>query len=375
MNSIKICLVSDTIYDLNGVSRFIQDFAKEALVQEKHFYIIGSTSKTCEEEILNIYNFKPLFKIKMPFYNSLDLVFPNFFKIHRHIKAIKPDLLHISTPGFVGLCALISAKILKIKIAGIYHTDFSAYIYDNTKSKILKSISSFFLKLFYKRFNKIFSRTNEYKEYIKRIHHFQEKDLITLKPGINTKRFDDININSNYFQNKKFKLLYVGRVSVEKNIPFLLKLFKKLNNKDIELNLVGDIELKNFNLNEYENYNINFLGRKQGLELLNIYASSDVFIFPSTTDTLGQVVIEAMSSALVPIVTNKGGPKEFVNNEFGFVLDVEDKNAWLKTINNLSKDKDYLKKLQKKAKEKSNEFTISSSFEDFWNKNLEIINS
>ena len=111
MKKIKICLISDTIYDVNGVSRFIQDITKESKKQNKIFYVIGSTKKVHYEDIPNIINIKPIFTIKMPFYKSLDLVFPNFFKIKSQILKLKPDLLHISTPGTVGLCALITAKL------------------------------------------------------------------------------------------------------------------------------------------------------------------------------------------------------------------------------------------------------------------------
>lgn len=373
MDCKRVCLVSDTIYDLNGVSRFIQDFSNEALKQNKEFYVIGSTNKKCEDIHPNIFNIKPLFTIKMPFYKSLDLVFPNFFKIYKKIKEIDPELLHISTPGFIGLTALLSSRILKIPVVGIYHTDFSAYIYDNTNSKLFTFISKKFLQLFYKPFHAIFSRTNEYKDILINKYNFKNKNFLTLKPGINLNRFYNPEISNNYFKNDRFKFLYVGRISVEKNIDFLINIFKELNSKDIELNLVGDIEIENINFEELKKYNINFLGRKTGIELLNIYASSNTFIFPSTTDTLGQVVIEAMASKLPVIVTNVGGPKEFVNEKFGFILDINDKKQWLEKIIFLNNNSKLAKNMGKEAFIESNNFSISESFLDFWNKNCEII--
>jgi len=115
MEKLKICLVSDTVYDVNGVSRFIQDFAKEALYFEKDFKVVTSTSKEHYESIENIENIQPFFRMKMPFYKSLDLVIPNYFKIHKQLKELRPDLLHISTPGTVGLCALVASNWTKTK--------------------------------------------------------------------------------------------------------------------------------------------------------------------------------------------------------------------------------------------------------------------
>ena len=90
----------------------------------------------------------------------------------------------------------------------------------------------------------------------------------------------------------------------------------------MDLILVGDNELK-LDENKLLKFNIHLLGRQKGLTLSKIYASSNCFIFPSTTDTLGQVVLEALASGLPVIVSNQGGPKEFVSNDYGYVL-----NGW-----------------------------------------------
>lgn len=376
MKDIKICLVSDTIYDLNGVSRFIQDFSKEALKNKKEFYVIGSTLKTNDEKIKNIFNIKPFFKIKMPFYKSLDLVFPNVFKIHKKIKEINPSIMHISTPGFIGLSALISCKILRIPIVGIYHTDFPSYLYRHTKSKIVLFITKIFLRVFYCGFKKLFTRTKEYKKILVDDLNFKKENLVELKPGIDLSKFDKSFLDSKVWKkygldNKNLKALYVGRVSLEKNVDKLIDFWKETDLKDIDLILVGDVE---FSVNkEYlKKYNIFFLGRLKGEILSIIYASSSFFIFPSTTDTLGQVVMEAMASGLPVFVTDKGGPKEFVNEKLGYVLNIENKNEWKEKIEFLNKNREILEDKSINAIEFMKENSISKSFEDFWDKNLQI---
>ena len=94
--------------------------------------------------------------------------------------------------------------------------------------------------------------------------------------------------------------------------------------------------------------------------------------YHSTTDTLGQVVMEAMASGLPVIVTNKGGPKEFINEKIGYVLDINDKKSWKKTIKLLSKDEYILKEKSINAINFMKDNSILKSFEDFWNKNLQI---
>lgn len=377
MKDLNICLVSDTVYDVNGVSRFIQDFSKEAIKFNKNFNVLTSTRKNHYEKIENIHNIKPWFTIKMPFYKSLDLVFPNFFKIKRKIKELSPDLLHISTPGTVGLCALVSAKLLKIPVVGIYHTDFPAYMYKNTKSKFVRWGTIKFLKLFYGSYKALFSRSNEYLETINKQMGFSFDDLYLLKAGINIDSFDkkykDDTIWEEYGIDKNsFKVLYTGRISVEKNVDKLIKLWRREKFYNCDLILVGDIEINKLDINSLKQNNIFFLGRKQELVLSKLYASSDCFIFPSTTDTLGQVVMEAMSSGLPVIVTNKGGPKTFVKKDLGYIVDINSFEEVSNAIKELSlKDEVYNSKkvaAYKFMRDKS----ISHSFIDFWENNLKI---
>lgn len=377
MKDIKICLVSDTVYDINGVSRFIQDFSKEAIKYEKDFHIITSTKKSHYENLENIINIKPFFVMNMPFYKSLDLVIPSFFKIKRKIKELNPDLLHISTPGTVGLCALISAKILKIPVVGIYHTDFPAYMYKNTNSNFVKWGTIKFLKFFYSSFKAIFLRSNEYSKTVKDQLNFKDENLYLLKAGINIENFDkkfrDLNIWEKFdIDRNRFKFLYVGRISVEKNVDKLIRIWEKEKFYNCDLVLVGDLEIDSLNKEKLRKDNIFLIGRKQQEELSTVYASSDCFIFPSTTDTLGQVVMEAMSSGIPVIVTNKGGPKTFVNEECGYVLDINSIEDLLKSMKEISQDKNLYEKKRENAYAFMQDKSISHCFLDFWeiNKNI-----
>ena len=379
MNKVKIVLFSDTVYDLNGVSRFLNDFAD---IANNSFSIISSTKKCAFLEKKNIYNISPLFRFSMPFYKELDLVFPNPFTMAKIFKSLAPNLVHISTPGPIGLVGLFLAKRYKIPKAGIYHTDFPEYIYKNTNSKIFKAIAKLYLRLFYKNFEAIFVRSDEYKDIVLRDLKIDKSKIFTLKAGIDTKKFDllfrNINIWKEYkIRERSFKILYVGRVTKEKNIGFLIEIFKEIYKLciNIDLIVVGNGEFLKYK-DELKKYNIHFLGIKSGKELSIIYASSDLFIFPSTTDTLGQVVLEAMSSSLPVLVTNEGGPKEFVKEaNAGFILDVNNKNEWINAILSLYNDYNLCEEYSKNAKSFMKNKDIQNSFEDFSMKNSSIFQS
>lgn len=374
MKKVKIVLFSDTVYDLNGVSRFLNDFVD--IKAHDSFSIITSTKKSAFSQKKNIYNISPYFKISMPFYKELDLVFPNPFKMSKTLKTLAPDLVHVSTPGPVGIIGSFLARIYKVPKAGIYHTDFPEYIYKNTNSKVFKYISKIYLRFFYKNFEAIFVRSNEYKDIVINDLKIDESKIFILNAGIDTKKFSpifrDVDIWKEYkIRENSLKFLYVGRVTKEKNIEFLIELFKELYDfsLNIDLIVVGNGEYLKYK-EELKAYNIHFLGIKKGIELSKVYASSDIFIFPSTTDTLGQVVFEAMSSALPVLVTNEGGPKEFVKTaNCGFILDIKDKKEWKKSIVKFYEDKNLQKEYAKNAEIFMLDKGIENSFEDFCIKN------
>ena len=110
------------------------------------------------------------------------------------------------------------------------------------------------------------------------------------------------------------KFLYVGRVSREKNLDTLLEAFVDLKRAgtEAELLIVGDGPYLATLRDRYRRGDIVFTGFLEGDDLARAYAGADVFVFPSTTDTFGNVVLEAHASGLPTIVSNQGGPAENV---------------------------------------------------------------
>lgn len=380
----KIVLFTDTFCDANGVSRFLQDMSKEAKKADIEFYVITSTAKNYCDKLENANILKPIFKMKMPFYKDLDLVIPPYFKMKKVLKELDPDIVHVSTPGLVGICGVLLAKKFKKPLVGTYHTDFPMYIYKNTKSKIFKEITRRYLKFFYKGFSSIVTRSKEYIDVIQKDIGFIKEDIHFLQPGTNistfSPRFEDQNIwNKLNLSNESLKFLYVGRATKEKNLDILFEIwkefYKKSSKKQSHLIIVGSGDLLKYK-DELKKYNIEFLGHKQKEELSSIYASSSIFVFPSTTDTLGQVVLESMSSGTPCIVTTIGGPQGIVNGgekQVGIVLDIEDKNSWVDTLLEIENKNISLDDMAKNAYEYSQNFSIANTFKSFYNINSSVI--
>jgi glycosyltransferase involved in cell wall biosynthesis len=370
----SIVLITDTVCDANGVSRFIQDIAKVAKQENKNFRVISSTTKEYCDKLNNIKRLKPFIRFKMPFYPELDLVIPPFRKLYKEIKALQPDVIHISTPGLVGLTGYFIAKRLKVPIYGTYHTDFASYLYSNTNSKLVKKITRFFEKKFYKGCKGVFLRSDTYRGLIENEFQINPKNVFTLPAGINIAHFSLSYRDTNYWEQydipkDTIKALYVGRVTSEKNIAFLLELWKKnhtpTDNKWLILVGSGSFYKKR---HEYEPYHIKFLGHQDKEALKTIYASSDFFVFPSNSDTLGQVVIEAMASALAVIVSNEGGPKTLVSEERpnGYVLEKNNESLWRNSINELAENNQQREVFSQNALALSKDLSIEKSFALFW---------
>jgi len=165
----KICFITDTYCDINGVSRFLQDILGIASKKDDEVYLLTVTNK----KICNRYDksiiLKPKFSFPIPYYKELDMVFPPFNRIKKELDTIQADIIHISTPGIVGFYGRYYAKKNNIPIAGTYHTDFPSYVYKNTKIRLFEKIVKKYMHFFYKDFQILFTRSLEY---MKPLTHF-----------------------------------------------------------------------------------------------------------------------------------------------------------------------------------------------------------
>jgi glycosyltransferase involved in cell wall biosynthesis len=133
---------------------------------------------------------------------------------------------------------------------------------------------------------------------------------------------------------KGINLLYAGRVSKDKNIAFLLDVYRELIKHHVDVNLVvagdgPDLETMKQNARDLER--VRFLGLVDHRNLPEIYSSSHALFFPSVTDTFGMAVLESQSCGLPALVSDRGGPKKIVKNgETGYVVPADDMQAWVK---------------------------------------------
>jgi glycosyltransferase involved in cell wall biosynthesis len=191
------------------------------------------------------------------------------------------------------------------------------------------------------------------------------KEKIKLYPrGVDIQRFRPMPKEKS--NTKRF--IYVGRVSKEKNLHLLASAFKKLSTKyhDVVLQIVGDGPYKEEMQEILKGYKAEFTGYRQGDDLVKLYSDADLFVFPSTTDTFGNVVLEAQACGTPVIVTDLGGPMEnIVPNETGIIVKGDDENALYNGMKKLLDD-DRFDQMSQKGREYMDNRSFENAFLKTW---------
>jgi len=164
-------------------------------------------------------------------------------------------------------------------------------------------------------------------------------------------------------------LLYVGRISREKNLHLLADAFLRLRRAHPGANLVitGDGPYATEMKDSLSGKGAVFTGYVQGDELASLYASCDLFVFPSTTDTFGNVVLEAQASGLPVIVTAQGGPQENVDHgSTGLVVESADADGLASAMEELVRDEPRRLRMSRAARDAMEKRSFDRAFMQTW---------
>ncbi|MES2308716.1 MAG: glycosyltransferase family 1 protein, partial [Verrucomicrobiota bacterium] len=363
---------TDTLEDVNGVARTICAMAKAA--QDAGYSLTVVTSRS-EMKItgLPIKNFEPVGEFEIPEYKLQKMSFPPVLEMIDYIHQEGFTELIISTPGPVGLTALAAGKLLGLRMSGIYHTDFPQYARFLSDDALMESLIWSYMQWFYGQFDLIYSNSDFYRR-CWRERGIPEHRLEILPRGLDTELFNPKHRNESYWKTKGAQgpvLLYVGRVSKEKELAFLTEVALELKKRGEKFTVavVGDGPYRE-EMNTLLPDAI-FTGILTGQELGVAYASADLFLFPSTTDTFGNVVIEAMAAGLPTLVSDVGGPRELViREEQGGVFQAKNLNAWTKGLADWLHRLPSLESRQKLAKSVHDERSWDRAFAAFWKQGL-----
>lgn len=309
----RILFVSDAWHpQVNGVVRTIQTTAEELRAMGHSVDVIGP---------------EPFATFPLPTYKEIRIAMLPGAKLADMIDDLMPDAIHIATEGPLGWAAREYCLNHEIQFTTSYHTQFPEYI--KKRIPVPRSWIYRVLRLFHAPASAVMVTTPSM-EAMLRNRGFTH--LRRWSRGVSTDIFKPIPESERLFQDLPGPImLYVGRVAVEKNIGAFLAL-KQPGTKIV----VGDgPQLENL---KKQHPDVKFVGSKKGEELSRHYASADVFVFPSRTDTFGLVVLEALASGVPVAAYPVTGPLDILGPD-GSGVGILDENLDLAVERALKLDK------------------------------------
>lgn len=367
---------TDTLEDVNGVSTTVRKMAAAASAAGEELVVVSSLGELHADDI-PVKNFRPIGEFELPEYELQKLSFPPILQILDYVQQEQFTEIIISTPGPMGLTGLLAAKMLNLQTSGIYHTDFPEYIRILTEDKFLESLAWTYMRWFYGQQDTVFVNSEQYRRsWVDR--GIEEAKLKILPRGLDTELFcperRDVtfwrrfaNDSAEVERPDLVRLLYVGRISKEKDLDVLATAYRQLRSENlpVKLYLVG-LGPYSAALQDLLRDAV-FTGYLAGEDLARAYASADIFVFPSTTDTFGNVIIEAQASGLPVVVSDIGGPKELVDDGVsGSVTKAHDPEDFARGLRTLVTNPDLREQMRSRARRSVLDRSWPSAFQKFW---------
>ncbi|MDZ8092482.1 MAG: glycosyltransferase family 1 protein [Nostoc sp. DedQUE05] len=249
----------------------------------------------------------------LPLYPELKMALPRP-AIGYVLEKFKPDIIHVVNPAVLGLSGIFYSKILKIPLVASYHTHLPQYL----QHYGLGMLEGFLWELLKGAHNQAALNLCTSTAMVEELtaHGIERVDL--WQRGVDTELFHpdlaSVEMRSRLSQNHPESplLLYVGRLSAEKEIERIKPILEAI--PEARLALVGDGPHREALQKHFAGTNTYFVGYLMGQELGSAFASADAFIFPSRTETLGLVLLEAMAAGCPVVAARSGGIPDIVTD-------------------------------------------------------------
>ncbi len=322
----KITFVTDTYSpQANGVATTLERLVNGLRDRGHAVDVVRPAVLACDEEGLEVPSFG------LPGYREVRFGFPMKMVLQARWSKNRPDVIYVATETPLGASAITAARALGIPAASGFHTNFQQYVAHYRLPLLEKATMS----------------------YLRRVHN---RSVCTFVPShdvidqLDARGFENLQllpkgVDTRLFHPKKRSLplrqswgagagglvgIYVGRIAAEKNLPLIVAAFREIQKKipDFKGVFVGDGP----RLEEMKREHPDFIytGVLRGEALAEHYASADLFLFPSVTETFGNVTLEAMSSGLAVVAYDYAAARQHIRHGInGFVAPFDDREKYL----------------------------------------------
>jgi glycosyltransferase involved in cell wall biosynthesis len=333
----RVIVFSDTFDETNGVAGTMRRLASEAAAGSLSLRV--AVARTLGAETAGIVAFAPDWTLPLPGYELLELRFPILAEVLERIEKERPDAIHVATPGPLGLCGLICAKLLGVPVVGSYHSELGPFALHITRDVLVAQTLDMWVDWFYRQCALVLAPTRTVAEALEA--RGLDGRVAVWGRGVDTERFTPERrseaVRAGLLGDGRVLLLSVGRLSEEKRLQVLLDAFGRLVKlrPDARLAIVGEGPARAA-LERDAPQGVRFLGELRGDALADTYAAANVFCFPSTTETFGQVILEAAASGLPVVAARAGGASELVRHEWtGTLVPPDDSAAFADALGRL----------------------------------------
>jgi glycosyltransferase involved in cell wall biosynthesis len=283
------------------------------------------------------------FGVGIPFYQGMKMYVPRFAAFLDRARADGVEVVHYTTPGPVGLAAMYTSWRLGVPMMGSFHTQLAEYTELLSGSRRLGELMRQYQRWPYGKCARVLVPSEATRQLLIDTKIRPERIRIWTR-GVDTEKFSpawrsDALRFAWRAKGDTLALLYVGRLSREKGLDAIPALARSLNEVGIahRFIFVGDGPFRSALRSACPS--AVFTGEVPHDEVARLMASADLFVFPSRTDTLGNVVLEAQASGLPVLVSDEGGPREnMIPGETGFICAGRDHSEMMLHLHRLARD-------------------------------------
>ena len=367
--TLRIAMVTETYPpEVNGVARTVKEMV-EGLRARGHFIQLIRPRQNGHDLALIDGNIVELLGrgIAIPRYPQLKMGLPAKGALMRAWSERRPDVVHIATEGPLGWSALAAARELRLPVSTDFHTNFQTYSRHYGVGWLARPVTAY-LRKFHNRAGCTIVPTSELAADLERAGF---RGLRVVGRGVNPQVFSpqrrSPELRARWGAGAETPIaICVSRFAREKNFPMVLKAFEAMRRvrPDIQLVLVGDGPMAD----SLRKRNLGYLiaGRLVNGELSAHYASADIFLFPSTSETFGNVTLEAMASGLGIVAYRYAAAREHLVHGYSALLaPMDDEAAFITSAQQLARDPALARRLGAAARQAAEPLTWDRIVEDF----------
>jgi glycosyltransferase involved in cell wall biosynthesis len=328
----RIAIVTETWPpEINGVALTVESLARGLVALGHSMEVVRP--RQADESAASIAGLDhlPMRSAKLPRYPGLRFGMPAHRRLRRHWLHRRPDVLYIATEGPLGLTALGAARRLQLPVCTGFHTRFDDYA-RHYGLAFLTPIVGAYLRRFHNRADATLVPTTELADDLAASGF---RNVRLLRRAVDTRLFDpsrrDAALRREWgLGENDLAVIHVGRVAPEKNLDVAVAAFRAIRKRHASAKfvLVGDGPARRTLGVAHPDFV--FAGMRHGTDLARHYASGDLFLFPSLSETFGNVTLEALASGVPVVAYDYGAAREYLRGaEAGASVAPRDREAFV----------------------------------------------